>query len=603
LIKKIEKIIQSDILIVGGAGAAVMSALRAIQAGVSVAVAVKGKVGRSGNTIMIGGGFSIDGEGAKKYCGEENADQGYTPKQVFEKLVTSGFYLGDQRLQKLFVEEAPHAVNECLRWAKEAGQLFQFNPRSCSWRTSGAAFGKTIKQGIRHCAAADVYEDIMIVELLKTGNTVCGALGIDVYSGRIFQFNAKAVILASGGFQPFSFKNTHNDMTGDGIALALRAGASVVDMEFLLFIGTILEPVYARGSILPFIMTVLFTLKPKITDLDGRELVFPLDECYKTTPTSGKVNKLLMAKFYGDGIFEKIDTHGNAFYYDYSAFSDDEIREGFHVFSRLQSKWHREGYYNGINLAELAEDIIRNKKRLKVAFGNEYSMGGVVVNPDLSTEVPGLFAAGEVSGGTFGAFRSGDGLTEMLAHGFVAGQSAARYVKEHKALEPEGVEDTLQALFLPFERKKGPSPADAYLALEQICDAGFDFYRDGPRLERAYEDITRLWGDLDKLYIANTVQAYNLEWLDYFIVRNLSLCARIGIYAALNRRESRGTHLRTDYPEVNNKEYLFNFVARLKDGALEYTQRRPVEYYLPLDTRNYQSVTEFIADKVLGGIK
>lgn len=606
--EEIYRVVTSDVLVIGGAGAAVMSAVRAAGNGASVTLVSKGKIGKSGNTIMIGGGFSIDGESAREICREEAANQEYTREKLFKKLVESGFYLGDQRIQRLFAEQGGYAVRECLAWAKDAEQLFAFNPQSCSWRTSGATFGKAVLQGRKETPSIEVFEDVVIVELLKSGDVVCGALGVEVYTGRFIQYNAKAVILATGGFQPFSLKNTHADMSGDGIGLALRAGARVVDMEFLLFIGTILEPVYAKGSILPFLMSIpaMFKLRPIMTDLDGKKLPFPSDDKYRVGPTSGKVNKLLMAEFYGKGIFEKFDTYGNAFYYDYSAYSDDEVRDAFRTFADLQNKWHRDGWYNGIDLMRLAEDVIKDGRRLKVGFGNEYSMGGVLINPDFSTDLPGLFAAGEVTGGTFGAFRSGDGLTEMLVHGYVAGVSAAEYARAHGSLVPENLDKALASALSPLKHageNLGTDSTDAVelrSELERICDEGFNFFRDGKRLEKADREITELYEKLTDLTVSTADRRYNLEWQDFFALRNLALCARIGIHAARNRRESRGTHLRADYPEVNNRDFLFNFVARLdKDGSPLYEKKMPEPVYAPLDTENHLRVANFLAERVL----
>ncbi|MDR1240045.1 MAG: FAD-binding protein [Treponema sp.] len=598
----ISRVIESDVLVIGGAGAAAMSAVRASREGVSVVAVSKGKAGKSGNTIMIGGGFGVDGEGAREICGEAAANPEYTREKSFKKLAASGFYLGDQRLQKIYVDAGPPAVKECLDWAKAAGQLFCFNPAGCSWLTSGAAFGRTVAGGLAAQPGISVHEDVFIAELLSRDGQVCGALGIDIYSGEFVQYNAGAVILATGGYQPFSIKNSHSDMTGDGIALALRAGCRIVDMEFLLFIGTILEPLWARGSLIPFLFTIpgFFPLRARMTDLDGVELSFPPDPRYRVGPTSSKVNKLLMAEFYGRGIFEKIDTHGNAFYYDYSAYRDEEIRDAFRAFAGREKTWHREGFYNGIDLSRLAEDIIRNGKRMKAAFGNEYSMGGVVVEPDFSTGVPGLYAAGEVTGGAFGAFRSGDGLTEMLAHGYIAGVSAAAFAKSAKHHPvPADAEEKAGELLAPFSRPNGLSPAGARAELERICDEGFDFFREGKRLEKAYGEITELRKNLDGLSIPEKDRRYNLEWLNAVMARNLALCAESGIYGALNRKESRGTHLRADYPELNNRDFLFSFNAALKDGRLVYSRERPRAWYLPLCESNYPSTAEYLADQVL----
>lgn len=597
------KTITSDVLVVGGSGAAVMSAVSAVKENVSVTLVCKGKVGKSGNAIMIGGSFGVDGESARDICGEPDANSEYTKEKLFHKLIASSFGLGDQEIEKHFVEEGPPAVRECLDWVKESKQVFKFIPQSSSWRTSGVAFGRALRQGMSDHPEVSVYEDNMIVDLLTNGGKVCGALGLDVYTGELTEFRAKSVILATGGFQPFSLKNSISDMTGDGIAMALRAGADVTDMEFLLFIGTIIEPGYAHGSILPYLMSIpsMFPMRPKVTDLGGEELVFPSDSRYKVKASDNKVNKVLMAYFYGRGVFDKIDQYGNAFYYDYSAYSDEEIRQTFRNFAENQRFWNGKDRYHGINLQQLAQDIIDNKKRLKVGLGNEYSMGGIIVKPDFSTRVPGLFAAGEVTGGTFGAFRSGDGLTEMLAHGVTAGISAAKYAKENSLPESNDIENKIGRLTAPFHNKEGISPIETCKKLEAICDRGFNFFRSGERLQEAYDEIVSLGGSLNSMYIPTDDMRYNLELIHSVIARNLALCAEIGIYCALNRKESRGTHFRTDYPEVNNQKYLFNWTAEIKNGVIEYGKKQPNTKYIALDKTNYPSVPECIVKTILEG--
>lgn len=592
----------SDVLVIGGAGAAVMAAVSALRQGASVTLAAKGKVGKSGNTIMVGGSFGIDGESAREVCDEPEANQEYTRKKLFHKLVTSAFQIGDQRMERHFVEEAPAAVAELLRWVKDSGQEFKFMPKASRWRTSGRPFGTALRHGLKTNAAINVFEDVVISDVLTSRGTACGAIGFNVYTGEIIHFVAKSVILATGGYQPFSLQNSISDMTGDGIAMALRAGASAVDMEFLLFIGTILEPLYAKGSLLPYLMSIpaMFPPRPKMTDLDGEELAFPDSPRFKVKPSDTKVNKLLMTYFYGKGIWKKWEKYGNAFYYDYSAYSDEEIRQAFKAFGESQETWHRKGHYHRIDLAGLADDIIANGKRLKVGFGNEYSMGGVMVEPDFSiADVPGLFAAGEVTGGLFGAFRSGDGLTEMLAQGATAGKSAAAFASAAAQAQPDDLERKLAWLEAPLHADSGLSPVDALARLYAVCDAGFNYYRDGAHLSKAYDAVRALRKDLDTLALATPSRQYNLEWMQSIAVRNLALCAEIGIHAALERKESRGTHLRDDYPQVDNKNFLFSNVAALDDGEPRYGRREPGETFMPLDRAVYPNIAECIAQTIL----
>ena len=594
--------VTSDILVIGGSGAGVMSAVTAAGEGAEVVLVSKGRVGKTGNAIMLGGSFGVDGRGARDVCGEADANQEYTPESLLEKMAACAFGLGDQELQKQFVEDGPYAVKELLRWVKDCGSTFVFSPKACRWRAGGVAFGRALKHGLESRQEIPVYEDVIISDLLTSGGSVCGALGFNVFTGEVTEFCARAVILATGGWQPYELQNTDSDMTGDGIAMALRAGARVKDMEFLLAIPTIQEPLYAKGSILPFQMTMpnIFPLRHKATDLDGGELVYSSDPRFRTNASNSKVKKLLYCAFYAPGMYGKWDTYGNRFYMDYSAYTDEEIRAGFKTFYENQHWWHGKDRYHHIDLQKLAEDIIANGKRLMCGFGNEYSMGGVIISKKFETDVPGLYAAGEVTGGLFGAFRSGDGLTEMLANGMAAGKNAAVYARTASVLQPGNVESAVELLTAPRGRSGGVSPIEARKKLEQICEAGFGFVRDGRRLQKAYNEIAALRASLDDMAAPGSGR-YNLEWMNSVAVRNLALCAEIGIYSALNRKESRGCHLRMDQPQVNNKEYLFSWTARLNGGQPVYEKEVPVPAYLPLDTRNYPSVLDCIAETILKG--
>ena len=593
-------LVSSDILVIGGSGAGVMSAVTAAREGASVVLVSKGKVGKSGNAIMLGGSFGVDGQGARNVCGEEEASQDYTSQSLFEKMVACAFGLGDQQLQKRFVEDGPYGVKELLQWVKECGSTFVFAPKACRWRAGGVAFGRALKHGLDARKEIAAYEDTIISDLLTSGGKVCGAIGFNVFTGELIEFRAKAVILATGGWQPYELKNTNSDMTGDGIAMALRAGARVRDMEFLLAIPTIQEPLYAKGSILPFQMTMpnIFPLRHKATDLDGMELEYSSEPRFKTNASNSKVKKLLYCAFYAPGMYAKWDTYGNRFYMDYSAYTDEEIREGFKTFYVNQHWWHGPDKYHHIDLQRLAEHIIANGKRLMCGFGNEYSMGGVCIDQDFATGVPGLYAAGEVTGGLFGAFRSGDGLTEMLSNGLAAGKSAADYAKGAAQLTPENTQAAIDLLMAPRGRTQGVSPIEAWKKLEQISEVGFGFIRDGQRLQKAYDEIVALRAGLDQM-AAPGDGSYNMEWINSVLIRNLALCTEIGIRSALERKESRGCHLRMDQPQVDNEHYLFSYVASLKDGLPVYGKEAPVPTYLPLDMKNYPSVLDCIAETIL----
>lgn len=247
--------VSCDVLCIGGSGAAASAAFMAAQKGMSVALVSKGKAGRSGNAMMVGGGFGVDGYSARHILGEAQADERYTPQALFEKVVKASFFLSDQALAEQFVTEAPLMTKQFLEWSRAAGQNFPF-VKSGLYAVSGSSVGKTIQQGIKSAVGCKVYDDVMVLELLTDCGRVAGALGLDIYTGDYIVFEAKCVVLATGGFQPHTLKNTISEMSGDGMAMALRAGARLADMEFLLYIPTAVQPPYLRGSILPYLFTI-----------------------------------------------------------------------------------------------------------------------------------------------------------------------------------------------------------------------------------------------------------------------------------------------------------------------------------------------------------
>lgn len=304
--------------------------------------------------------------------------------------------------------------------------------------------------------------------------------------------------------------------------------------------------------------------------------------------------------FWGRGVFQKYARYGNHFYYDYSAYTDAEIRRGFERVAENEAAWHPRGKYNRIDLAALADHIIRHGRHLDVGFGNEYSMGGIAVRDDFSTGVPGLYAAGEVTGGTFGAFRSGDGLVEMLAQGRRAGRSAADFAAHAGGGSPDNTEKILRTLLAPLQNHAGISPVDVLARLESIADSGFNFYRTGETLARAAKDIARLRASLERMGTADSRRVYNSEWYDAIVARNLTLCADIGIHAAADRRESRGCHMRLDYPAVDNRRYWHNTYARLRDGEIVYRRERPELLDTPLPDDRYPTVADYILKQFEG---
>ena len=264
----------TDVLVIGGGGAACTAAVASARKGADTVLVSKGKIGNSGNTIMIGGSYGMDGESAFYEYHIPEADPSFTKEELFRSICNDGFNLSDQNMVEQFVEESPRIVYEVREWGREAGQHYKFY-RPGNWDVSGRGMGRSLLKGVEKEGSIRLYEDVMIIGLLKNGDRVTGAVGMDLYEGCLLQFEAKEVVLGTGGYQPYSLKNTNSDMTGDGQAMAYRAGARLADMEFMLFLITAVEPNEMRGSILPVICTFRDAFDYDTVDRFGQKIEIP----------------------------------------------------------------------------------------------------------------------------------------------------------------------------------------------------------------------------------------------------------------------------------------------------------------------------------------
>ena len=568
---------QADVLVIGGSGAGISAAIAAAERGQDVLLVSKGKLCKNGNALMAGGSFSIDGASAKAF-GYETADLRVTQDVVFDNLVKEGYFLNDQPLVQQFVEESPRVVYDLVRFGEKAGQKFAFLPPG-KWFSVGRSWAAALKESIRVHPQIRILEDCILTGLVLAGDRVIGAAGYQPYPGEPIQVRARAVVLATGGWQPFSLKNTVTDMTGDGLGMAFRAGARLADLEFMLCFPTALSPRSIRGSIYPYLFQVLmgkWGMPPVVRDAQGREIPTP-QEVYDLVRGS-KMEKLTSCYYWGRAIFEGRGTRNGGVWFDYSGYPERVRNEILDRYIQYMSTWHRPGFYMGDDISAVYQKV-RTHGLLEVGLGCEYSNGGILVDERMDTGVPGLFAAGEVTSGVFGAMRAGDGLVEMLVQGDRAGRSAAEYAQGCGALPencaPLFAEQNPMSL-LPGKKQGGLSPIQGLRLLENIADHGFNFVRSGERIQKSLADLERFQREvLPQLSISSPDPAYNLEMLSWFSLNNLLLCLKLGLTAAQLRRESRGSHIRLDYPQVDHKTFLYRTLFHLRDGLVQIESVRP----------------------------
>lgn len=590
-----EKVFQTDVLVIGGSGAGSMAAVTAASKGSKVILAVKGKLGKSGNAIMAGAGFSMDGETDYKVYGNTMADPKDTKDMLFERIVKQSFYLSDQNLVEQFTEDNGICCDMLKGWIERAGHKVIYFPKE-GYITSGRSVTDGCRKGVCETEGIEVIEDFMAVDVIMKEGRAAGAVGIFIYTGEIAVIKAKSVIIATGGYQPYSFKCTVSDMTGDGMAMAYRAGAKLADMEFLLYIPAVsLSPSVYKGSIFPFLHTAMF--KPVVKNGLGESITDKIPEKMKKLADESEMNKLIYTYYYGKDIFDGKGTENGGVYFDYSHIPADVYKGTIEKYMPMMKAWYKEGCFQGNSLDIYVEKAIKGEP-WEIGLGCEYSMGGIEIDERMSTGIPGLYAAGETTSGVFGAMRVADGLIEMLVHGYRAGQSAAEYAEKADHIEnlEDVAEQLIQEILKPFGKAGGISPVKVRRGIEKAADEGFNFRRNEKCLTKALKEIEGIRdNEIQDMSMKSANRAYNMEWIEGIQSRNLIICTEAGIRAALMRKESRGTHIRDDYEYVDNDNFLIRIESyKGLDGSIKLTSRKPVVTKIKPPTGKYKSIPDYL---------
>ena len=595
------KTITTDVLSTGGGGAGILAAIAARKAGAQVLLASKGKIGNSGDTIMIGGSYSMDGESARKDYSIKKADRSFTKEFLFEQIVKQSFFLSEQPLVRQFVEESPPLVYACHEWGARAGQKQVFT-KPAGWMLSGHALGAALKQGLIETPGIETLEDFMVVDLLKNHGKVSGAVGFNIYTGEPILIRAKAVIIGSGGYQPFTVTSTNSDVTsGDGIAMAYRAGAQLADMEFMLFIPTALKPENSKGSILPYLLYAI-GLPIGTLDSEGKSIDIPRE--MRKIAKGSELGKVIWNYYWSQRLAEGKGTPHGGLYMDFSKLVHIPrfvFNIGFKAMLNYFKQFYKYGHYHSDDLF-LFKKMILEQKKLEFGLCSEYSMGGIVIDDTMATCVPGLYAAGEASSGLFGACRVADATTEMMVQGNRAGISAANYASSASApiIDEAQVEAMLDKINAPLTHDQGPNSLAVMQSIHHAADLGFGSHRDEAGLSSALKDVEQIRDDdLPRLTTKCKSQEYNYERLCALQTENLLTCVEAGLRAALMRRESRGFHVRTDYPQVDNDRWAVRILEEQGPKGMMLTERKPEVLSIKIPEGKEANIAEYIVRQKL----
>jgi succinate dehydrogenase / fumarate reductase flavoprotein subunit len=545
--------VETDVLVIGSGAAGMYAAIEAARAGCRVFLIDRSLIGRGGATVMAQMTVAVA-------LGEEVPDHW---SHHYQDTLTAGRGLCNEPLSRLLCEEGPECIRQMdewgVGWARKDGHIAQAfapghdRPRCVyvDFLSTGPAVSKTLRSityktpGIRRAG------DLCVVDLLKVDGGVAGAVAWHVESGAIA---AKCTIVATGGLTRLYRRNSASaNMGGDGYALCLRAGAPLIDMEFVQFfpIGHLAPRLIGMDPIMwdPF----RYKLGGRLFNRDMKEFTdrygVPEDGKYVITRDLGTY-AILKEVEAGRG-----SPHGGA-YLSFQHVPEIKLREAFGpVIDRLAA--------NGIDLTRMP---------VEVAPIAHYHMGGVAADVKMRTEVPGLLVAGEAVGGANGANRlSGNAITEALVFGRVAGRTAAARVNAMKAAPAAG--NAAQAavdLIRSEPPRDAPNPAEMLMRLQATMSDDVGPLRSRDRIARALAMIGELDDALgDRPF--GTGGQFDMERLDWFDLRNMLTVARTVTEAAALRTESRGAHQREDFPEML-PQWRVNQVIRFSGTGLAITQ-------------------------------
>jgi succinate dehydrogenase/fumarate reductase flavoprotein subunit len=552
----------TDVLIVGAGGAGMYAAITAARAGVSVLLLDKGQVGRGGATIMAQMTVAVA-------LGEQEPD---SVELHLQDTLRAGRGLCHEELSLLLCEDGPKRIREMeqwgTRWARENGHIKQemapgHSVKRCCYvdfLNTGPAVAATLRRKVGELPAIRRVSNLAVIEILVRDGKAVGAIALDMVNCEFVTIAAKAVILAAGGLTKLFARNSASaNMGGEAYALALWAGAELVDMEFVQFfpIGHLAPRLVGMDPIMwdPF----RYKLGGKLLNGNFQEFI----DRYGSTDF-GKYNATRDIAAYA--ILKEVEAgrgtpHGGA-YLDFRHIAETQLRGAFGpVIDRLAS--------NGIDLT---------KTPVEVGPMAHYHMGGVRVDVNMQTRIGGLYAAGEAVGGANGANRlSGNAITEAFVFGARAGSRAAQYAKERAGHWDDQLARAKLGDFGSARKAcaaEPPTPIALQAELQELMWERCGPFRTGDKLTAALARIEQMQRQLPELRIGGEKQ-FNLDQHDWFELRAMLTTAKAVVQSALARTESRGAHQREDYPAPDDS-LLKNQVLQLRDDAMEATWTEPV---------------------------
>lgn len=546
-----DKLLETDVLVIGSGGAGCRASIEASRYNAKVTLVTKGLFCKCGCTVM-----------STTSC---NAAFGHTDSRDsidthFKDTVEGGSFLNEQKLAYILAKDATERVMDMENWGaiftRKGDKFFQKHhpgstyARAC-WlnERSGRHILYTLRGQMWHYVI-NIVEETLVTNLLISEGRVVGAVGVDLTRGEIVVFKAKATVLAMGGLgQVYPVTTNPSDITGDGYALAYRAGAQLIDMEMVQF--------FPCGLVQPELRKGLLVLEPgevedgRLYNARGERFMERYDPEKMEKTTRDKLSQAIYTE-----ILEGRGTENGGVFMDITHNSEQEFKNKKEEINRVKA-------LTGVDLTS---------EHLEVSPTVHHCMGGVRINTKCEATLPGLFVAGENEGGVHGANRiSGNALAETQVFGARSGRYAAEYAVDQNPvkLNKKHLREEEKRIKM-FLRKEGSIPIHEFRKkIKDVMWKHVAIIRKKQDLERAIEELNLLKKKLPQVIISSNRKYCNQQWIECLEAENMLDVATIVATSALLREESRGAHYREDYPERDDEKWLKHTVAYQKKRELE----------------------------------
>ena len=527
--------IKTDVLVIGSGGAGMRAAIAAADQGASVLLVTKGKAGVSGATVTAIADVSVDSKSAAERLNLPG-DRSDSPEQFMEDMIQGGAGLNNVRLVERFVHEVPARVEELLAWGAKV-RNFSVSPGHRYPRAviiNGKDFALTLLRQVRSRSKIQILEQTAVLDLHKEDGQITGAWALNLATGQYVSISAKATVLATGGaMNVFPITTAPNDLLGDGIAMGARAGTSLRDMEFQTFMLGCASPESLRGNNYPYVLVC--RCGGQLLNREGERFLTKTDPVRMEKTTRDKLAIAAAKEILegrggpNQGVWVSIrHIPRNVFAY-YQQWYESSL--GFETFDPKTF------------LPDLCENAI------EAIPAAHFWCGGISIDEQCSTGLPGLFAAGECTGGLHGANRlSGNAMAEIITMGAIAGENAAQSAM-HLSQPPAPPNQYFEEAERILTETGGEDAVALKHLLQKTAWETAGPLRSETGCLRALETISDVRRRLSNVGLSCKTRVLNREWMDALSLPNLCDILEAVIRSAQIRRESRGSHFRSDYPD------------------------------------------------------